>query len=78
MKITKIEKDKDKYNIYCVTLAPNFIEKFFGVKERVEKFKDTGSEYWSGGGIVYVNQDGEHLGNGSSIGEAIDKWRRRF
>ena len=31
-----------------------------------------------GGGTVYIREDGETTGNGSYIGDSIDKWRRAF
>lgn len=78
MKITKIERDKDSYNVFIVTFTPNFFEKLFGVKEKNKKFKDTDSIYTFGGGTVYISQDGEKIENRSYIGESIDKWRRAF
>ena len=75
MKITKIEKHD---YVYHVTLTPNLIEKLFGVKEKVSKFRDNGSTYRFGSGTVYVRSDGEKTENGSYIGEAIDKWRNSF
>lgn len=79
MKITKIEKEEGRYSgTYLVTLTPYLIERFFGIKERVEKYKDTDSTYTFGGGHIYVNQEGDSTKNGSYIGESIDKWRRKF
>lgn len=79
MKIIKIEKE---INIYSVTREPNFIERLFGVKQRVDKYKSTGDTYSFGGGRVYIDQKGRRLGNtlgyGSSTREAIDCWRRSF
>jgi hypothetical protein len=43
MEITKIEKKED---IYFLTKKPNLFEKiFFGQKETVEKYKDTGEVF---------------------------------
>ena len=79
MKITKIENEG---NIYLVTREPNFIERLFGIKKRVDKYKSTGGSYTFGGGRVYVDQKGRELGNtlgyGSDTREAIDCWRRSF
>lgn len=75
MKVTKIEENS---GIYLVTLTPNFIEKLFGKKEKVDRFRMSDSTYMFGGGAIYIRQDGERTGNGSYIGEAIDKWRRKF
>lgn len=74
MKITKIEYIK---NIYYVTLEPNYIEKLFGCKGKIKKYKDSGSNYMCGGGTIYINEDGEKTSNGSYIGETIDIWRRK-
>lgn len=75
MKITKIE---EVGGLYHVTLKPNWLEKLFGVKEKTWTFKDNYSTYRFGGGSVYIRSDGEKTGNGSYIGESIDKWRRKF
>nr|QBM02711.1 hypothetical protein [uncultured archaeon] len=75
MKITKIEREKW---VYLVTFEPNFLEKFFGIKTKTKKFKDSGNHYTFGGGNIYHDEDGEKTGNGSYVGESIDKWRRKF
>ena len=36
MKINKIEK---KDGIYFVTKTPNFIQRIFGIKERIERYR---------------------------------------
>ena len=64
--------------IYHVTIEPGFIAKLFGAKTRVERFKNGGSTFMFGGGTVYVAEDGSDLSNGSKIGKAIDKWKKRF
>ena len=79
MKIKEIKRnEKIDYDVYTVTLTPNWLEKLFGVKEKQKEYKDCGSIYKFGGGKVYVNKEGEPLGNGHPIGEAIDNWRRRW
>lgn len=75
MKISNIEKEK---NTYIVTFIPNIIERFFGVKEKTKRYKDTWDTYTFGGGHVYVNEKGEQLNNGNWIAEKIDNWRRKF
>lgn len=75
-KIINIEKDEK--SIYHVTLKPSLLGRIFGASEKVIKLKDSGREYVSGGQTVYINEKGEKIGNWSSIGEAIDNWRRRF
>lgn len=79
MKISKIENEGC---IYTVTFKPNWLESLFGFKEKTEKFKDTHSTYTFGSGHVYVDRNGNTLGNHfgykSSVREAIDKWRRKW
>lgn len=41
-------------------------------------YKDTGSVYTNGGGREYIDKNGDSLGNGHSISNAIDKWSRRW
>lgn len=79
MKIKEIRQEKDRFNdIFTVTLEPNWFEKLFGVKEKEVKYKDTGNTFVFGDGHVYVDQNGEQLHNHSTIGEEIDKFRRRW
>ena len=74
--ITKIQQDG---RIYIVTSEPNFVERLFGFKTKINKYKDTGSVYNFGGGHEYVNEKGESMGNTMSpIREALDNWRRKF
>lgn len=75
MKISNIEKEA---NIYIVTLTPNIIERFFGVKQKTKRYKDTYDTYTFGGGHVYINEKGKQLNNGNWIAETIDNWRRKF
>lgn len=78
MKINKIKKEEGSYLIYEVTFVPNWIERIFGVKEKIRRFKDTGKTYVFGGQSVYIDESGNELGNYSSISESIDRWRRRW
>lgn len=78
MKIKKIEETNSLVNTYAVTFEPNWLEKLFGVKEKRVEYKDNNSSYAYGGQRVYVDKEGNKLPNGSSIGLAIDKWRRRW
>jgi len=75
MKITSITEEQ---YIYTVTISPNWFERFFGIKERQEKFRKTDKIYSFGGGAVYRRQDGSELPNNHWIGEAIDKHRRAW
>lgn len=78
MKIKEIKEKENCYSIYVVTLTPNWFEKLFGVKEKENEYKDTGATYMFGGGRAYIKKNGDDLGNGHWISEAIDKWRRRW
>ena len=78
MKITKVQSKKEEYNVYKVTLTPNWLEKILGLKEAIGEFKDTGDNYMCGGGSVYINKNGDTLSNHSDIDDAIDRWRRKF
>jgi len=76
MKITKIEQQE---NIFIVTKTPNLIQCIFGLKTKIEKYKDTGNTYRYFGNIrVYVNQRGQALGFSHKITSAIENWRRSF
>jgi len=75
MKIVEITKEND---IYTVKQVPNWLERLFGIKEKVEKFKkDNWHKYMFGGGLYY-NQKGEEIGNGNKVGLALDNYERSF
>jgi len=78
MKIKEIKKVEGTRLVYEITFRPNWIEKIFGVKEKVKKFKDTGKTYALGGQSVYIDESGDELGNYSYISESIDRWKRRW
>jgi hypothetical protein len=79
VKIDKIERDGF---VYTVTLTPNFIERIFNVKPRVEQFKRTHNTYEYGGGNIYVDKNGRKLGNqmgyGHEMRESLDRWNNKF
>jgi hypothetical protein len=76
MKIAKITIED---YLYVVELKPNFIQRLFGMENKVEKYKRKSSEsYTYGGGSVYFNQKGEELGNHNYIQKAIDNYRRSW
>jgi hypothetical protein len=75
MKIIKIDNESC---VFSVTFAPYWFEKIFGIKEKVKKYRFTYSTFTFGNGGVYLNEDGEYLSNGNWIGEAIDKYRRKW
>lgn len=77
MKIKKV-RETGVNEIYIVTFVPNWIERLFGVKEKEEEYKSTSSTYDFGGGGVYLNRNGKQLGNHNSVGEAIDRHKRKW
>lgn len=64
--------------IYIVVLTPNWLEKLFGVKDKIVKLRDTDCTYTFGGGRIYLFEDGTRTDNGDYIAEEIDKWRRAW
>lgn len=79
MKIKTIHKNSNNYNIFHVSFIPNWFEKLFGYKPITKKYKMLlGSTYTFGGGNIYVDENGNRLGNGNRIGEAIDAFQRKF
>jgi hypothetical protein len=78
MKIKSVKREEDKYHIYIVEWEPNWLEKLFGKKPVIEQWKDTGSTYMFGGSSEYIDRDGDSCGNGSEVGEAIDRFRRAW
>ena len=75
MKITKIEQNG---RVFTLTFTPTFIERLFGSKEKTKRFRQTHSSYVFGDGNVYVNENGEKLGNGNWIGKTIDRHQLKF
>lgn len=78
MKIKEIKLKEDSICVYEVTFTPNWLEKLFGIKEKTIEYKDIGKTYKFGGGNVYINKPGYQLRNGNWIGEAIDRWRKKW
>jgi hypothetical protein len=75
MKITHIARID---NIFQVTFTPNWLQRLFGVKEKLVHYKDTGHVYGIGNGHFYLCEDGKLIDNIDPVGEAIDNWRRKF
>jgi hypothetical protein len=82
MKITNVkqvvEVRPSNRLIFEVTFTPNWFEKLFGFKEFTQQYKDANRTYHYGGGGVYDDSDGKRLGNFNRIGEAIDKFKRKW
>ena len=78
MKIKEIKRKENSYFIYEVTFKPNWLERLFGVEEKTKEYKDGDATYTFGGGNLYRDKSGKELGNGNWIGEAIDRFRRKW
>lgn len=78
MKIKEIKRKENSYFVYEVTFTPNQLERLFGVEEKTKEYKDIDATYIFGGGNLYIDKSGKELGNGNWIGEAIDKFRRKW
>lgn len=76
MKIEKIEFING--NQYHVTFSPYFIEKLFGVKPKIIRYRNTGDTFTFGGDRVFIREDGKRLRNGDWVGVAIDKFINKF
>jgi hypothetical protein len=76
MKIKEIKRKSDC--IYEVTFTPYWLEKLFGVEEKTKEYKDSGYRYRIDKSTVYIDKNGEKLGNGNWIGKAIDTFRRSW
>jgi hypothetical protein len=79
IKSVEVESESSWTIIYQVTFEPTWFERVILKKtETQKKYKDNGYTYMFGNGHVYTDQTGEDLGNGNWIGNAIDKWRRKW
>jgi len=76
MEIISIERENPE--VYTVTLSPNWFEKLFGRKEKIIKVKRDITSRYLFGGNVYILKNGNELGAGSKIGQAIDKWEKSW
>ena len=76
MEIISIERENPE--VYTVTLSPNWFEKLFGRKEKIIKVKRDITSRYLFGGNVYILKNGNELGAGSKIGQAIDKWKKSW
>ena len=75
----KIVKITTQGCLYLVEFKPNFIQRLFGMENKVEKYKaKLFQSYTYGGGGVYYNQKGESVGNNHYIQKAIDNYRRSW
>lgn len=63
---------------YFVTLSPNWLERLFGVKEKLVMLRGTLKEYVFSGQRIYRYQDGTETRNGCHIAREIDKFNRKW
>jgi len=71
---------KQSDNIFEVTFTPNLIERWFGFKEKIVKYKQlTDVEYINyPGRSVYIRDDGSCIGATHHITTVLDNWKRKF
>lgn len=76
MKIQKIEKVN---GIYLVTFEPNFIERIFGVKQKVEKYKHSGYRFTLFPSLIsFCHSSGKLLNWDDKILDALNNFERKF
>ena len=76
MRISKIEK---KDEIYFVTKTPNFIQRLFGIKEKVERYKYYGEVYHYFDHLkVFYKSNGEMLYWSDKVCKALNDYEHRF
>ena len=76
MKISKIEK---KDGVYFVTKTPNSIQRFFGMKEIVEKYKHNGEVFLLFDHIkVFYKSTGEMLSWYNDVCKALNDYEHSF
>jgi hypothetical protein len=76
MKISKIEK---KDGIYFVTETPNFIQRLFGVKEKIERYRHNGEVFHYFNHIkVFYHSSGEIVKWDSETCKALNNYERSF
>lgn len=75
MKVTNI-----KYidGTYIVNISPNWIERLFGLKDKITMLRGTLKQYTYSGQSVFRYQDGTETPNGCHIAQAIDKFNRKW
>lgn len=67
MRITNIEYDN---GVYSITFNPCFIERVFGMKEKIKKYKKRGDVFWL--------KNGEKLRSDNVVTIAINNWDNSF
>lgn len=76
MKISKIEK---KDGLYYVTKTPNFIQKLFGMKENVERYKCNGEVFHYFNHVkVFYKSTGEIVSWSDKMCNVLNNYDRSF
>jgi len=76
MKISKIEK---KDGLYYVTKTPNFIQKLFGIKEVIERYKWNGEVFHYFNHLkVFYKSTGEIIGVDDKMCKVLNNYFRSF
>jgi len=76
MKISKIEK---KDGLYYVTKTPNFIQKLFGMKENVERYKCNGEVFHYFNQVkVFYKSTGEIVSWSDKMCNVLNNYDRSF
>lgn len=79
MKIKQIKLKEKTDSIYEVTFVPNWLEKFFGVKEVIKEYKKIDYSYHPfTRDNVYIDQKGKRLNSNNKIAKAIDAHLKPF
>lgn len=76
MKISKIEK---KDGVYFVTKTPNLIQKLFGFKEVIERYKHNGEVFHYFDNIkVFYKSTGEIVSWSDKMCKVLNNYERSF
>jgi hypothetical protein len=76
MRIGKIEKKDD---LYYVTKMPNFFQRLFGMKEKVERYKYDGEVFYYFNHLkVFYKSTGEMVRYSDKMCEALNNYEHSF
>jgi len=76
MKISKIEK---KNEIYFVTKSPNFIQRLFGIKDKIERYKHNDEVFHYFDHVkVFYKSNGEIVSWDSKMCKVLNNYLRSF
>lgn len=76
MKIGNIEK---KDGIYFVTKTPNFIQRLFGVKEKVERYRYEGEVFYYFNDLkVFYDSNGKKVSWDTKMCRALNDYEHSF